>query len=338
MKNRIHFWIKNARDIALPQSLLPTFLTVALVAGEPNFSWFAAVLSLFGVAFAHLGMNLADDYFDFRQDTTRIRSQVVAEGFKTHLEKCHYMLSGQATTKDLLRAIAVFLGIAGIFGGVILLIAEPAVRWQIAALAVVGLILGLSYSAWPLKLGYRGFGEFTIGAMFGPLLMAGVSLATVGHVSTATWLLSVAVGVLVINIVFVHSVLDVRVDTLSCRKSFAVLLRNKTAMLVALGCFTFVPFAMVVVGVILGIFPWFYLLTLVLLPMGVQLIYSTFCYLFDREIAIEPRWYLGPMGDWETYRKADMDWFLFRWLVARNIVTFFCLIIILGEIIVRFIV
>ena len=41
------------------------------------------------------------------------------------------------------------------------------------------------------------------------------------------------------------------------------------------------------------------------------------------------------MGDFEAYRKAGVDWFLLRWLVARNIVQFFCLIIIIVNFVVN---
>ncbi len=42
-----------------------------------------------------------------------------------------------------------------------------------------------------------------------------------------------------------------------------------------------------------------------------------------------PRWWMGPMGNWNEYVKAGVDWFLFRWLMARNINTFFCLVVII---------
>jgi 1,4-dihydroxy-2-naphthoate octaprenyltransferase len=44
---------------------------------------------------------------------------------------------------------------------------------------------------------------------------------------------------------------------------------------------------------------------------------------------------MGPMGDWEKYKAAGMDWFLFRWLLARNICTFFCLILIITHIVLK---
>ena len=38
----------------------------------------------------------------------------------------------------------------------------------------------------------------------------------------------------------------------------------------------------------------------------------------------------------EEVKKAGMDWFLYRWLLARNICTFFCLVLIIVHIIILF--
>lgn len=322
--DKIRFWISNARAIALPQSILPSLLTIAMMVGMSQFSWWLSLLSLLGVVSAHLGMNLADDYFDYQKDTTRIRRQVHEEGVKTHMEKCHYLTSGKATTHDLAWAIFGFLVLAGIVGVIVLYNRT----WHIALIAIIGLLLGLSYSGGPLKLGYRGFGEFVIGIMFGPLLMIGMSLASANQLTPALIVISFAVGLFVVNIGYVHSVLDLRTDTLSSRKSFAVILRCKIAMLVALACFSLLPFVLIIIAVIFKVLHWSTLATFLLVPMAVHLVYSTYCFLYNKPIALEPQWWMGPMGDWKKYQAADMDWFLFRWLVARNLVTFFCLILI----------
>jgi 1,4-dihydroxy-2-naphthoate octaprenyltransferase len=67
--------------------------------------------------------------------------------------------------------------------------------------------------------------------------------------------------------------------------------------------------------------------------MGVYIIYSLKAHLDNKEIAFEPRWWMGPMGNFDAYRQHNMDWFLIRWLVARNLVTFFCLILTIVNII-----
>ena len=321
--NTLKFWIKNARDIALPQSILPALLAVSMAAVHPDFSWWPALVALFGVVCAHLGFNLADDYFDYRHNDVAARKKVTAEGFRTHMEKCHYIESGEATPKELLMAMCAFLAVAGVAGGVVWWFRG----WPVAVLALAGLLLGISYSGKPLELGYHGLGELVIGVMFGPLLMIGMQFAACGVFDDKIVWVSAAVGLLVTNIVYSHAVLDLKADTQAGKMTFARLLRTRGAMLSFSGLFNLLPFAILIVGVAVGQLHWAYLSVLPLLPMGIYLIYSLAAHLNDKTIPFEPRWWMGPMGNFELYRRHNMDWFLIRWLVARNLVTFFCLVL-----------
>lgn len=321
--NTLKFWIKNARDIALPQSILPALLAVSMAAVHPDFSWWLALVALFGVVCAHLGFNLADDYFDYRHNDVEARKKVTAEGFRTHMEKCHYIESGEATPKELLMAMCAFLAVAGMAGGVVWWFRG----WPVAVLALAGLLLGISYSGKPLELGYHGLGELVIGVMFGPLLMIGMQFAACGVFDDKIVWVSAAVGLLVTNIVYSHAVLDLKADAQAGKMTFARLLRTRGAMLSFSGLFNLLPFAILIVGVAVGQLHWAYLSVLPLLPMGIYLIYSLAAHLNDKTIPFEPRWWMGPMGNFELYRRHNMDWFLIRWLVARNLVTFFCLVL-----------
>ena len=321
--NTLKFWIKNARDIALPQSILPALLAVSMAAVHPDFSWWPALVALFGVVCAHLGFNLADDYFDYRHNDVEARKKVTAEGFRTHMEKCHYIESGEATPKELLMAMCAFLAVAGVAGGVVWWFRG----WPVAVLTLAGLLLGISYSGKPLELGYHGLGELVIGVMFGPLLMIGMQFAACGVFDDKIVWVSAAVGLLVTNIVYSHAVLDLKADAQAGKMTFARLLRTRGAMLSFSGLFNLMPFAILIVGVAVGQLHWAYLSVLPLLPMSIYLIYSLAAHLNDKTIPFEPRWWMGPMGNFELYRRHNMDWFLIRWLVARNLVTFFCLVL-----------
>lgn len=74
--NPIQFWLKNARPISLPQSILPTITAIALSVGAPEFNWIAALASLLGLVFLHLSLNLMDDWFDYREGSAEAREIV----------------------------------------------------------------------------------------------------------------------------------------------------------------------------------------------------------------------------------------------------------------------
>ena len=361
---RIGFWIKNARNIALPQSLLPCLTAIVLCIGEEGFVWWLAIPVILGVCAAHLGMNLADDYFDYKHDS-RTRADISSTSIRARMEKCHYLgerlevkgerLEEKATLSELGWAIVGFLAFAAAMGGIVLVAQWLLHGWQatmgMVIYAILGLIIGINYSGKPLELGYHGLGELVIGMMFGPLLMLGVQAALTGNPFTWEMLcMSVGIGCMVTNIVYVHSVMEVKADAELGKMTFARLLfeaksigtpqshsdsspinkgakRGERLMVIFIGVFAMMPFVMLGLGIAMGWWSAWYLLTLATLPMSVYLIHSTrlFAYGLPREDT--PHWWMGPMGNWEGYKKVGIDWFLYRWLLARNICTFFCLIL-----------
>ena len=337
MKIRLKFWLDNARKVALPQSALPCITAIVLAIGTDGFTWPLIFPVLLGVCAAHLGMNLADDYFDYRKGipNNEIRSALKEQGsVRARMEKCHYLQSGEATEKDLLVAIACFLGFAGLMGltvfAVQLFKGGLSAALPVAIYAVLGLVVGLEYSGKPLQLGYHGLGELVIGVMFGPLNMLGVYAAMTGDFfRTDFFLFSLAIGCMVTNIVYVHSVMETAADRQLGKYTFAHLLGSHRAQITAIGVLATLPFVFLLANILFfGWTPW-YLLSMVTIPMSVFLIVSTSRFVRGIPQDDKPRWWMGPMGDWDNYVKYGLDWFLIRWLLARNIVTFFCLVIII---------
>lgn len=330
--NQVQFWIKNARSIALPQSVLPALLAIAAAVKHDGFSWWLALVALFGIICAHLGMNLADDFFDYRVRSGENRNAMASEGIRARIAKYDYLTSGKATVGQLAGAIVVMLGLAALAGFVVLWFRGLPVVY----IALGGLFLGLEYSAPPLKLGYHGLGEPVIGLMFGPLLMLGMHYAACGLFGREIVLLSFAAGLLVVNIIFAHSVLDHAADEKVGKMTFARLLGKPWLQLVFVALFNLLPFACVVAGVCLGWFHWAYLSVCLLLPMAIYLVRSLHAFLYGKEISLEPAFWMGPMGNWEGMKSIGIEWFMIRWLVARNLVTFFCLILVIVNLIIAF--
>ena len=86
---------------------------------------------------------------------------------------------------------------------------------------------------------------------------------------------------------------------------------------------------MVVIAVVLGQLHPAFLAVLLVLPMSLWLVASLNDHVTGKDVELEPKKWMGPMGDFAKYKAAGIDWFLLRWLTARNIVTRFCLIIII---------
>lgn len=320
----IRFWFNNARPISLPQSLLPALTAVALSYGGAEFDGIAAAVSVAGVVFLHLAFNLLDDWFDYKAGSAEARQKVSNEGFRGRLVKYPYLTSGEATHSQLLRAVAVMLLLAASMGAVIVVLRGWAVLWWVSA----ALLIGVSYSGGPLKLGFRGLGELAIFIMFGPLLMTGVYYAVTGALGWSIVLLSIAVGMLVTNIVYSHSVLDSVPDKKMGKKTMAHLMGSERGQIVLSALLNLLPYLVVAAGVALGQLHPAYLAVSAVAPVSLWLVGSLNDFVRHREVPAEPKFWLGPMGDFDRFRQAGIDWFMLRWLTARNIVTMFCIVLI----------
>ena len=266
---------------------------------------------LLGVCAVHLGVNLADDYFDYKHDS-RTRADISSASVRARMEKCHYLGEGEgkATISQLGWATVCFFAFAAAMGAIAFVVQWLLHSWQAALgiiiYAVIGLFLGINYAGKPLELGYHGLGELVVGIMFGPVLMLGVQTALTGHPFSWQMLcMSVGIGCMVTNIVYVHSVMEVNADAELGKMTFARLLfeakkqkgdeaRGKRLMIVFIGFFALMPFAMLALGIAMGWWSAWYLLTLATLPMSIYLIHSTRLFAYglprnDNLIGILPR-------------------------------------------------
>jgi 1,4-dihydroxy-2-naphthoate octaprenyltransferase len=145
--------------------------------------------------------------------------------------------------------------------------------------------------------------------------------------------LSVPVGLLVANIVYTHSIMDYEPDREVGKMTFAVLLGSKRAMLIALFLLIFTVYSMIITSVILGYISYYYLITLLTLPHAIELYRLMSWFVREPSRQFTPKWWYGPTGDYSKLQTAQIDWFMVRWLLARNLLMFFCLALIAGTII-----
>jgi 1,4-dihydroxy-2-naphthoate octaprenyltransferase len=315
-------WYRNARPHALPQSVIPAVLAVCFAFGSPGFCWWLAALAVLGVACAHLATNLFDDYFDYRLCGADYRDTLRHEGFRARIGKCLYLTSGEATPRQLLFVALLFAAAAFAIGVLVFYYRDK----TILHIAAITALLALSYSGPPLRLSYHGLGELTIGVIFGPLNMLGTYYAACGEISQPLILVSVPIGLLVLNIVYVHSILDFIPDKKIGKQTLAVLLGRKTAMLGVLFLVLFLPYGLIAWGILAARLPPAWWLLLLTLPMAAALFRMMLVYTRQPDRKFAPRLWMGPMDSWRQIEAIGIDWFMIRWLLARNLLATLCLI------------
>lgn len=203
MIKNICFWLKNSRLFSLPMTLL-SWLVIFVYSLKLDGNVLNGVLALVGISFAHLATNLFDDYVDYKNLPENSQKC-----------KCAYIKDGSATISDVLKVVLIYLVIAAGMGFVLFL----RCGFPVIFLAIIGGIITLIYA----KLSQRGFSELAVGTAFGPLLFEGVYFVMTGYFSWTVFVMSVAVVIFTIGLMYVHTVLDFEGDmnvhkmTLACR-------------------------------------------------------------------------------------------------------------------------
>lgn len=304
-KNKLAFILENARWRALPQSAISAILAICIALNFQSFNLIYAIIAFIGIICAHLSANLLDDIFDYLMGKVEIRNQTR----NGRTIKCQHILDKSASIKDFIIWAISFGAIAVCIGAFFIFKQGLPILYFIIA----GGLLSIFYSAPPFKLSYRGLGELVIGLMFGPLLVCGMFFASTGIISKSSILLSLATGLLATNIVYVHSMVDTKIDTACEKQTLATILKTKQLQLIALSVFTFVPY---VIGFIVS--PILGFLLLITLPIAIFLI-QTMKNNFRYKILFR----FLPKKAWKYIIKTDNEFFYTRWLLARNFMTLF---------------
>ena len=326
---KIIFWLKNARYVALPQSVLPAVLAVFMALNYADFSLLYSISAVFGVIFTHLSINLFDDYFDYKNQNIQIRNKLAENNVRARVGKCDYLIAKKTTVKQLFFVASAFLFIALAIGTVIFLHRGNVILY----LALIGGFLGLSYSAKPLCLSYRGLGEIVVGIMFGPLLMIGVFYASCGVYHPCIALVAAAVGLLVTNILFTHSIMDYHPDKHTGKKTLAILIRSTKGMFIVSCLIHILPFLLIGYGIAAHYLSFWYLLTFLSFPLSGYSMYLIVQFFRYPQKKFKPQRWMGAMENWDAITQAGTDWFMIRWYLTRNLTAFFCIFAIIASLI-----
>ena len=236
-----HF-LKLARAPFLTASIIPVLLGTALAYRlQGAFEPVDFALVLLGMVFAHLGVNLANDFFDFQQgadQNNRFRnpfsggSPALVEGMESPLRIKRLFLLSFVTAATCGAALMVRVdgGIGPVF-------------W----IALGGFVSGYFYTAPPFKFVYRGFGELFILLGFGVLPVLGTYYVQTGTLALEPVIAGAAVGLLTTNILYINQFPDywsdreagkgtlvVRLGTARARFVYPVILAG-AALFIALG-------------------------------------------------------------------------------------------------------
>ena len=185
-------------------SVIPIFLGLgfSLYDGH-SINWLNAVLTLLAGVMLHAAVNVLNDYYDALNGTDDLNQ-----------ERLYPFTGGSRFIQNevLSRKQTLIYGIGLVLAVLVIalyLISQTgmALLW----LGLFGILLGWGYSAPPLNLNSRGLGELAVLAGFG-LLPLGSYLVQTGELSLMLVLISLPVGLLTANLLYINQFPDRKAD------------------------------------------------------------------------------------------------------------------------------
>lgn len=316
LKFRLSQFFELTRAYSLPMSLGPWFL--ALVWSQIYLPSFVNVaLTLLGIACVHLATNLFDDYVDVTKELNSGKN-INNIDFGTINNKARLILNGTFTLQNVTRIIAVLYAIALLIGIYFTIVWGGWIPFIVALCAILCI-------AYPFATKYYS-GELIVGVIFGPLLLSGTYCALCGLLSTRILIISLSVGLLTAALLHTHAIMDWEYDSNVGKNTFCRLFGTKYNAIYALKVLVWLAYINVIYFVLIG---WLHpncLYVLLTLPIAIELFKSIKDYVDVKDVKFIPRWWMGPMEDWEKIQDARMCFFMYRFYLARNLCFLFCII------------
>jgi 1,4-dihydroxy-2-naphthoate octaprenyltransferase len=197
-------YIAATRPAFILATVMPIFLGLGYSIYEGHtIYWVTAILTLLAGILLHAAINVLNDYYDSLNGTDDMNQERVFPftGGSRFIQ--NEVLTRQQT---LIYGMGLVLSVM-VIGTYLITQTGITLFW----LGLFGILLGWGYSAPPLNLNARGLGELSVLAGFG-LLPLGTYLVQTGQMSLLLLLVSLPVGLLTANLLYINQFPDRKAD------------------------------------------------------------------------------------------------------------------------------
>lgn len=196
----LNTWIIATRPWSLVMTFVSTCLAGILAYASGSFSIPIFTLIMVGLLIAHIAANMTNDWYDVKHG--------VDANAPTSEYRPHPLLFGELDKNTYKKVIISLYGIG--------LSISLYLAWlrgvPVLIFSALGVILGVFYTADPVKLKYHSVGEVSVFLAYGPLMVGGAYYALTGVVSLYAMLASVPIGLLVSLVLLANNIRDREFD------------------------------------------------------------------------------------------------------------------------------
>lgn len=259
MRRGVGAWMLAIRPRTLPAAVSPVLVGTAAAAASQGMRLCPAAAAFAGAIFLQIGVNLANDYFDYTKGVDT----------EERLGPIRVTQSGLIPPAQVLAGmfLAFFMATsAGIY-----LVLEAG--WVVVAIGAASILAALLYSGGPFPLASHGLGDLFAFLFFGPVAVGGTYFVQALRLNLTCMLLSLPVGFLVASILVVNNLRDISTDLRVGKRTLAVILGRRGARM-EYGLLLFSAYALPVLLSALGSIQVWAILPLVSAPKALRLIRS----------------------------------------------------------------
>ncbi|WP_298284052.1 UbiA family prenyltransferase [Acidocella sp.] len=232
----LHLWVRAARAPFFTAAIVPVLLGAAVAfralaqAGlGARFSWPVFLWALLGAVLAAAGTNLANDYGDHESGCDDANQAATP-----------FSGGSRAIQLGLLAPWKVLAGAGVCFGATIgiglhinaMLAGSAFAPTPLLATGIIGVALGVTYTAGPVRLSYAGLGELAVALGFGPVIVLGTAYVLAAKAGVAcAWgdglLASLPVALFIMLVLWINQFQDAPADAASAKRNWVVRLSGR---------------------------------------------------------------------------------------------------------------
>ena len=206
-------WFLATRPKTLPAALAPVMVGTALAVADGRFSFYPAIAALAGALLLQIGVNLANDYFDY------------IKGIDTEerLGPMRVTQSGLISPTTVRRGMLLTFALVMLVGVYLIYVAG----WPLLVVGVAAIASALAYSGGRFPLASAGLGDLFVFLFFGLVAVSGTYYVQALSLSTMVVVASIPVGFLITAIIVVNNLRDIDTDRAAGKLTLAVRLGRK---------------------------------------------------------------------------------------------------------------
>ncbi len=257
--SRLSVWWQAVRYHFIPPSIFPATLGGLISwSVDKTFSSWYFFLVLLGVIINHMGLNMTDDYFDYKHSVDRLKPG----------EKNPYTGGSGTLTSRLITPAAMFRAftLCYVITAIIGLYLTLERGWPVLVFVLFGMLCSIFYTAPPVSFAHHGLGELGLLVNFGSTIGLGSYFVQAQKLTLEAFLATLPCGIMLFSMIVINEIPDYEEDMMAGKLTLVARFGRRTGAKLYVLSWIF-TYSVIMGAVATGVMPRITLIALFSLPL-----------------------------------------------------------------------